>query len=112
MFIHFIPCKLPYNYFCDLTNGIGIGKLQIQERSRDNLIEGKCYYGFYCRRDTNLSRHYSRDFMVQRTKEIVWKYPEQLIHIKGCSEDVDSISGRSPQRRMSRHLNKSSSREV
>jgi len=35
--------------------------------------------------DTNTPRPYSRDYMVQGTKGLVRKYPEQLIHIEGKS---------------------------
>ena len=36
--------------------------------------------------DTNTPRPYSRDILVQGTKGIVRKYPEQKIHIEGASE--------------------------
>lgn len=49
------------------------------------LIRTKNGKTIICKHDTNSPRPYSRDFLVQGTKGIVRKYPEELIHIEGRS---------------------------
>jgi predicted dehydrogenase len=50
------------------------------------LIKTKLGKTIICKHDTHLPRPYSRDFLVQGTKGIVRKYPEQKIHIEGVSK--------------------------
>lgn len=47
------------------------------------LIKTKKGRTIICKHDTNLPRPYSRDFLVQGTKGLMRKYPNQLIHLEG-----------------------------
>ncbi len=49
------------------------------------LIRTKNDQTIVLQHDTNLPRPYSRDILVQGTKGIAQKYPEELIHIEGVS---------------------------
>jgi hypothetical protein len=49
------------------------------------LIKTKKGKTIICKHDTHLPRPYSRDFLVQGTKGIVRKYPEEKVHIEGRS---------------------------
>jgi predicted dehydrogenase len=50
------------------------------------LIRTKMGKTIICKHDTNLPRPYSRDFLVQGTKGIAVKYPEQRVYIEGRSQ--------------------------
>ncbi|MBN2129867.1 MAG: Gfo/Idh/MocA family oxidoreductase [Sedimentisphaerales bacterium] len=50
------------------------------------LIKTKKGKTIICKHDTHLPRPYSRDFLVQGTKGLVRKYPEQKIHIEGLTK--------------------------
>lgn len=51
-----------------------------------SLIRTKLGKTILIKHDTNLPRPYSRDYLVQGTKGIVHKYPDQKIHIEGMSK--------------------------
>jgi predicted dehydrogenase len=49
------------------------------------LIRTKLGKTIICKHDTDSPRPYSRDFMVQGTKGLAAKYPEERVHIEGRS---------------------------
>jgi hypothetical protein len=51
------------------------------------LIRTKLGKTIICKHDTNLPRPYSRGFMVQGTKGLAAKYPEERVHIEGRSPE-------------------------
>ena len=50
------------------------------------LIHTKNDQTIVLQHDTNLPRPYSRDILIQGTKGIAQKYPEELIHVEGVTE--------------------------
>ena len=54
-----------------------------------SLIRTKLGKTIIVKHDTNLPRPYSRDILVQGTKGIVRKYPEEKVHIEGKTQGHD-----------------------